>query len=199
MSTPYTPSASDPPRVLAILGSPRPRGNTAVLLDRLLAGAAAEGAEAERVELRGLSYRSCRHCRGCDHSGLCVVGDDMQGLYDRLRAARHLVLASPIHFSGVSGEMKMMIDRGQALWVERYVLKAAPPAGRRGVFVATCGGDDARVFGWAKHSVLAFLNSAGFTYFGELFEDRTDEPPPVADREEVLARAEELGRRLVKE
>ncbi len=192
------PDTAGPPLILALLGSPRPNSNTGILLDRLLAGAMQEGAEVERVELRALSYRSCRHCRGCDQNGLCIVQDDMQELYARLRAARHLVLASPIHFSGVTGEMKMMIDRAQALWVDRYLLKQQPPVGRRGVFVSTCGGNDRRVFEWAKHTVLAFFNSAGFSYWGELFESGTDHPPPISERADALARAEELGRLLVK-
>jgi multimeric flavodoxin WrbA len=185
------------PSVLGILGSPRVRSNTGMLLARLLAGAEAAGARVETVQLRLLDCRSCRHCGGCDRTGLCVVQDDMGEVIGKIRAARHLVLASPIHFSGVSGEMKTMIDRGQALWVERYRLKRIAPAGRRGVYLATCGGSDRRVFDWAKHTVLAFLNSAGFEYWGELFEANTDRPPPIGERAEVLARAERLGRELI--
>jgi multimeric flavodoxin WrbA len=187
--------------VLGILGSPRPRSHTGVLLERVLAGAAAAGAETEMIELRRLKYSSCRHCGGCDTTGQCVVQDDMQTVYPKLRAAHHVVLASPIQFSGVSGEMKAMIDRAQCCWVATYRLKqpVADVAGeRRGVFVASCGGKDTRVFDWATHTVKAFLNSTGFTYWGELFEANTDGAPPVGERTERLAEAEELGRRMLK-
>jgi multimeric flavodoxin WrbA len=143
---------------------------------------------------------SCRHCGGCDRTGSCVVLDDIQEVHAKLRRARHLVLASPIHFAGVSAETKAMIDRGQALWVGTYVLKRpiSDLAGeRRGVFIATCGGDDTRVFEWAKPPVKAFFNSSQFTYWGELFESRTDQPPPVPQRSDLLQAAEALGRRLV--
>ena len=185
--------------VLGILGSPRAESNTGVLLERVLEGAAAE-ARVEVVRLREMRFESCRHCGGCDQTGECVVEDDMQALYRKLRAAQHLVLASPIHFSGVSGETKAMVDRAQCCWVERYRLKrpaAEAPGKRRGLFVATCGGRDARVFEWARHTVKAFFNTVGFRYWGELFEANSDEPPPMAERREVLARAEEVGRRLV--
>jgi len=187
--------------VLGILGSPRPRSSTGVLLERVLAGAAAAGAETELIALRRLKYSSCRHCGGCDTTGQCVVQDDMQTIYPKLRAAHHVVLASPIQFSGVSGEMKAMIDRAQCCWVARYRLKqpVADAAGeRRGVFVASCGGKDTRVFDWATHTVKAFLNSTGFTYWGEFFEAKTDGAPPVGERTERLAEAEELGRRMLK-
>jgi len=218
--------------VLGILGSPRPRSSTGVLLERVLAGAAAAGAETELIALRRLKYTSCRHCGGCDTTGQCVVQDEMQTVYPKLRAAHHVVLASPIQFSGVSGEMKAMIDRAQCCWVATYRLKqpvARPaavarsegppsrPSGlgtmavggadlamsdvageRRGVFVASCGGKDTRVFDWATHTVKAFLNSTGFTYWGEFFEAKTDGAPPVGERTERLAEAEELGRRMLK-
>jgi NAD(P)H-dependent FMN reductase len=192
--------SSGKPLVLGILGSPRPRSNTGVLLQRVLAGAVAAGAESEFLDLRKLNYVSCRHCGGCDKTGRCVVRDDVQMIHSRIRAAQHLMLASPIQFSAVSGETKMMIDRAQAFWVAKYRLHlplSEVPGPRRGVFVATCGGDDERVFDWAKHTVKAFFNSTGFQYRDELFEADTDRTPPVTERESVLARADELGRRLV--
>ena len=188
------------PFVLGILGSPRERSHTGILLERVLAGAAAAGAETEVVRLRELSFESCRHCRGCEATGRCVVQDDMQQVYAKLREAQHLVLASPIQFSGVSGETKALIDRVQCCWVEKYRLKrAVSEAGgeRRGLFVATCGGKDARVFEWARHTVAAFFNSTAFRYWGELFEASTDAAPPVTEREMLGEEAEALCRKLV--
>ena len=188
--------------VLGILGSPRSKSNTGVLVEKVLAGAAEAGAETELIRLRELTYVSCRHCGGCDETGRCVVQDDLQGLYPKLRAARHLVLASPIQFSGVSGETKAMIDRAQCCWVGKHRLKQAVAdveGERRGLFVATRGGRDERVFEWAKHPVKAFFNSTGFHYWGELFEADTDGPPSVKERTELLAKAQALGRALVGE
>jgi len=47
--------------------------------------------------------------------------------------------------------------------------------------------------------VKAFFNSTGFGYWGELFEPETDREPPVAQRKELLERAQLLGRKLVEE
>ncbi len=93
------------PLVVGLLGSPRKRSNTGLLLDQVLAGAAEAGAATELIALRELTIRSCMHCGGCDASGRCVVQDDWQRVYPRIRAANHLVLASPIQFAGVSGSM----------------------------------------------------------------------------------------------
>ena len=188
------------PFVLGVLGSPRPRSHTGVLLEHVLKGAELAGAATETISLRTLHYASCRHCGGCDKTGRCAVQDDMQDIHAKFRRANHLVLASPIQFSGVSGETKTMIDRAQAFWVATYRLRQAVSdveGERRGLFVATCGGSDTRVFEWAKHTVIAFFNSVGFRYWDELLEPNTDKPPPVSQREDVLARAETLGRRIV--
>jgi len=195
-------SPNDTPFVLGLLGSPRPRSATAALLERVLAGVASAGARTELIPLRTLDYTSCRHCGGCDKTGRCVVPDAIQDIHAKLRAAHHVVLASPIHFSGVSGEAKAMIDRAQAFWVATYRLKerASEVEGeRRGLFLATCGGDDERVFDWAKHTVKAFFNSIGVRYWDELLESNTDKPPPMSERVDVLAKAEALGRRIVSE
>ena len=190
------------PRVLGLLGSPRAKSNTGLLLDRILAGAEAEGAAIERVDLRTLSGGSCRHCHGCRDSGQCVVQDDVQQVYQRIRAAQHLVLASPIHFAGVTGEMKCFIDRRPATVGGKLPPRAAAHRSGRaaaGIFVATCGGSDTRVFGWAEHTVKSFFNSAAFSYWGTLFEANTDTPPPLAERGGGAGPGEALGRALMQE
>ena len=188
------------PLVLGIEGSPRRRSNSELLVARVLVGAAEAGAETALISLRSLRFSSCQHCGGCDRTGRCVLHDGMEEVYAKLRAATHLVLGSPIHFAGVSGETKAMIDRGQCCWVGKYRLKQAVSEGtaeRRGVFAATCGGADTKVFGQAKPTVKAFFNSTGFRYWGELFEPATDDPPALSERADMLARAQELGRQLL--
>ena len=190
----------NPPLVLGISGSPRPRSNTRIILERVLAGAGEAGAQTDLTSLRDLDMSSCRHCGGCDRTGRCIVQDDMQQVYPKLRAARHLLLASPIQFAAVSANAKAMIDRCQASWVETYRLKRRPTdltGERRGVFIATCGGPDLRVFEYAQHTVKAFFNSTGFRYWADLFETNTDQPPPVSERTDLLARAQQLGRDLM--
>jgi hypothetical protein len=189
-------------RVVGVLGSPRKLSATRPLLEEVLAGAQAAGAATDLVDLRGLGLRSCLHCGGCEKTGRCAVPDQWQDIYAKIRAAQHLVLASPIHFSGISGEMKCMLDRGQCFWVEKYRLKrpvSEMTSERRGLFVATCGGKDLRVFEWASHAVKAFYSSAGFSYWGELFETDTDQAPPMSERMNVRAKARELGWRMVEE
>src|SRR5512135_2416002 len=122
-------------KVLGILGSPRRGGNTEILLKAFLEGAAAGGAEVEEIRLRELKISPCMEIYHCFKDGTCPIKDDMLGLYDKLVAADVVVLASPIFFYNVSAQAKAMIDRTQALWSRRYVLKKELPGGQ-GVLLA---------------------------------------------------------------
>ena len=113
-------------RVLGLSGSPRRGGNTDLLLAEFMKGAASKGAEVKTIILSDLNIAPCKHCDGCQKAARCVVDDDMQMVYRELEAADRIVLASPIQFMGVTAHMKAMIDRCQALWARKYVLKMPP-------------------------------------------------------------------------
>jgi multimeric flavodoxin WrbA len=112
-------------KVLGIYGSPRKKGNTDQLLDRVLEGAQSAGAETLKVYARDLEMSGCIGCGGCDKTGQCVVKDDMQSIYPLFDEARVIILASPVYFYGVTAQVKAIIDRSQANWSKRMLQKSA--------------------------------------------------------------------------
>jgi len=64
-------------KVLGLFGSPRKGGNTELLLDEALKGAAAEGATVEGIHLSDCRIAPCRECLGCFKAGACVITDEM--------------------------------------------------------------------------------------------------------------------------
>ena len=103
-------------RVLGISGSPRKGGNTDTLLDKALEGARSKGAETEKVILNDLRMVPCQECEKVRDDGTCKIEDDFQGLYEKIKKADALILASPIFFGSLSAQTKIMIDRFQCYW-----------------------------------------------------------------------------------
>ena len=110
-------------KVLGINGSPRIGGNTDLLLDKVLEGARSKGAEVEKIVLNELKFSPCQECGKMADDGLCLVKDDMQDVYAKIKQADVIVLGSPIFFGSLSAQAKMMIDRFQCAWRAKYILK----------------------------------------------------------------------------
>jgi len=104
-------------KLLILKGSPREKGNSAVLADQAAAAAGAAGWQVECVSLQDLDIRACDGCDLCAQTGeYCVIDDDMQSLYPKLLAADALMLATPIYWFTFSAQLKLCIDRWYGLW-----------------------------------------------------------------------------------
>ena len=116
--------------ILGISGSPRKGGNTEALLDKALLGAESKDAKTEKVILNNLKMVPCQECEKVKDDGTCKIEDDFQALYEKIKKADALVLASPIFFGSLSAQTKIMIDRFQCLWRYKYVLHGTTDEGR---------------------------------------------------------------------
>ena len=94
-------------KILGILGSARPGGNTEILLDIALDKGRSQGGEASKISLRDLSIGPCDGCNACFSTGECIVEDDMQQVYDGIREADGIIWASPVYYWSMSGLTKM--------------------------------------------------------------------------------------------
>ncbi len=180
-------------RVLGIGGSPRLGGNSDVLLDHFLKGAAEAGAHTDKILLNRLRYQPCQECGGCDSTGLCVVEDDMQKIYPLFINSSVVAVASPIFFSSISAQLKAMIDRCQCLWVARYRLNNLPDIGARGVFLSARGQKGLEVFHKTSSIIKAFFNSLNITYTSEIFVDEVDEKGAILEHPDILEKSRRLG------
>src|SRR5215472_9922629 len=101
-------------RVLAINGSARKGGNTAILLRHVLKELENEGIETELVELSGMKIHGCLSCRKCAarHDGMCAQTGDMGNvLIEKMALADGILFGSPTHVGDVSPEIKALMDR----------------------------------------------------------------------------------------
>ena len=188
-------------KVLGLFGSPRRGGNTEILLEEALKGAEAEGAGVERIYLTDFTITPCKECHGCDQTGNCVILDDMEKVYPKLLEADIIILASPIFFYGVTAWAKALIDRCQALWARKYLVKD-PSMGRGGKkrigFLISVGATKGpRVFEGAILTMKYFLDVLNGEYAGELVFRGVDAKGDILNQKGALEQAFEAGRRMV--
>ncbi|GFP32106.1 hypothetical protein HKBW3S42_00411 [Candidatus Hakubella thermalkaliphila] len=189
-------------KVLGIAASPRRGGNTDILLDRVLEGAASRGAEVEKVVLRSLNIEPCRECNSCQKTGQCVVEDDMQLLYPKIEEANALILASPIFFMSVSAYAKAFIERCQAMWARKYVLgrplgKESTRSRRRGMFICVGATKGSRLFEGAILTMKYFFDAIDMQYHSDLLYRNVEDKGEIKDHPEALEEAFKAGQELV--
>jgi multimeric flavodoxin WrbA len=101
-------------KVVAFNGSPRPQGNTAILLNLVLDELRDEGIATELVQVGSQPIQGCRACYRCAQTqdGKCsVTSDSVNDYLQKLIEADGILLGSPTYFSDVSSQMKAFIDR----------------------------------------------------------------------------------------
>jgi len=103
------------PTIVAVNGSPHAGiGNTALMIDRLQPTLAEEGFELEVIDLAGKNVEYCTGCAFCMDKGRCWIDDDHRKILEKLLFADGVILASPVYFLHVTGQMKTSLDRSLA-------------------------------------------------------------------------------------
>ena len=106
-------------KVLILSGSPRKGGNSDLLCDEFLRGAQEAGHEVEKIRVAEKKVAPCSACYYCsNHNGACVHKDDMADILQKMIDADVLVLASPVYFYSIDAQLKAVIDRTVARWLE---------------------------------------------------------------------------------
>jgi multimeric flavodoxin WrbA len=104
-------------RVLIVTASPRKNGNSTILALKAAEGVDSIGGEADVVHIGNLEIAPCNACDICrvkPEEG-CVIVDDMQPLYQRIKDAQGIIFATPVYWFNVSAQMKLFIDRTYAV------------------------------------------------------------------------------------
>ncbi len=189
------------PRVLCIYGSPRIHGNTDRLMDAFAAGVEGADGLAQRIYLRNLKISPCREIYACKDAGRCALQDDMQPLYEDLRDADAIALASPVMFYGVSAHAKAFIDRCQALWCIKHLrgeaVNRSPFPERKGVFLSVGGSKGQRIFEGPLLTFRYFLDTLDAKPWKALTFREIDEKGDVDHHPTALSEARASGGELV--
>jgi len=101
-------------KVIAFNGSPRAKGNTAILIDTVFTELEAEGIDTEKIDVGIKPVRGCIACMQCfeNKDGRCAIDNDaLNGWLEQMREANGIILGSPVYCADLSGQMKSFLDR----------------------------------------------------------------------------------------
>ena len=103
-------------KIIGLNGSPRKKGNSAVLMEQALLGAREAGAETERIDLSTLQYSGCRSCFACKRNGgSCIHDDDMRRILEEILESDLLLFSFPLYSYGMPAPLKALLDRTMPL------------------------------------------------------------------------------------
>ena len=98
-------------KVLVISGSYRKGGNSDTLCDEFIKGAKEAGHNVEKINLADKNIGYCRGCYACASTGHCFQKDDVEEILDKMTDADVILMATPVYFYAMCGQMKTLIDR----------------------------------------------------------------------------------------
>ncbi len=98
-------------KVIVVKSSFRHLSNSSLLADAFIKGASEVGNDVFEINLKDIDLKFCTGCLSCTKTNRCIHKDSMNELYYKISNANVLVLATPIYYYAVSGQMKTFIDR----------------------------------------------------------------------------------------
>ena len=187
-------------KIIAFQGSPRPGGNTDVLLEEVLKPVKKAGHDISIFKLNYMRIKPCQDCGGCDRTGKCIIDDDMGDIYDGIKEADRIILASPVFFFALSAQTKAMIDRCQAFWCEKYLLKKTIPEGpngRRGLLMVVGGMKKEIGVQCSEATAKAFFRTISVPQHETISFLGVDAKGAILDHPTALKDAKEAGKKLL--
>lgn len=185
---------------LGLQGSPRMKGNSDFLLTTMLAELSRLGVQTRLIQVTRQNIEPCKEITVCETKGICPINDDMaREIYTLLRSADIIVAASPIFFYNVSAQLKALIDRCQALWARRYMLKLNDPGYRirRGFLLAVGATAGKQLFDGVHLTAKYFFDAVSAAYTGSLTYRRIETRGQIKShptvREDIAKAAEQLA------
>ena len=121
-------------KVLVLSASPRKNGNSDLLCDSFIKGAAESDNQTEKIFLQNKIIKNCIACDICkNNGGNCIQKDDAAVILEKMIQADIVVLATPVYFYSMNGQLKTLIDRTYSLYTEMknkefyFILTGAAP------------------------------------------------------------------------
>lgn len=186
-------------KVFALMGSPRQKQNTDLLLDSFLNGIDSyQNIKIKKTILRDKKIHLCLACGHCEKNGECIFHDDMDEIYYEFENSDIIIIASPIYFNTVTSYVKVVVDRCQRYWSKKYVLNNRENNKRpkKGFFVGVGGSEFRQGHFSSCISVMdLFFKAIDAKYIGDYLVSNTDNKP-VWERDEIIEEINKIGKNV---
>ncbi|WP_055665700.1 flavodoxin family protein [Desnuesiella massiliensis] len=179
-------------KTLIINGSPRKNGDSMTLVNEMIHYL---HGDMRVVHTYYDNINPCIDCRYCWHNDGCSINDEMQELYKLLDEVDNIILASPLHFSELTGKMLSFASRLQCFFVLRCIRKDSnfKLKNKNGVLVLTGGGDGSPNTAIASANII--FRHINTKLIGTVLSLQTNDIPANEDVE-ALSKAKDLAFRL---
>jgi len=172
-------------KVVGIVGSPRKNGNTVHLLKEVMK-VLRRKYETEIIFLKDYNIKPCEGCCYCEENKQCIIEDDMQKLYPKLKEADVIILSSPSYMGGVTSRLRAFMER-------TWFLRKGQLEGKIGAYIVV----GRRKIGSTIEEIEEYLSRLKMTkipgVLGYAFEKGD-----ILNDEEALKEAQKLGERILK-
>ncbi|MBP3683607.1 MAG: flavodoxin family protein [Oscillospiraceae bacterium] len=180
-------------KIVAFAGSPRKEGFSRQLMDRLLAGAEAAGAEVVVYDLNADGIKGCQGCFYCRKHDACAQQDVLQPMYGDIREACAVVATFPLYFGQISGQGKIWLDRMYPMFQKDFSPRFP---GKKAVTIFAQAKADPAVMQGAIDSVNGLIGGYGWELIRSFLIAGTVDPQYRLE-ESLLAEAYQVGQQLV--
>ncbi|WP_319578790.1 flavodoxin family protein [uncultured Methanospirillum sp.] len=189
------------PVLAALLGSPLPEGNTAILLDKAMAGARDAGCDLRKIDVPELGFTPCREFYFCKDHDQCMMDDDMNEMYALFKEIDGLIIATPVMTMGVPGALKAFMDRFQVFFCAKYIRKnrlvsAEKRRHRRTLLISISGLNLPHTFDGVRLSAESFCDIIDCKLSDELYVRDMDNKKDLLLYPELLQEAYQKGKAL---
>ncbi|GAV23806.1 NAD(P)H-dependent oxidoreductase [Carboxydothermus pertinax] len=178
-------------KILGISFSARDKGNTDILVNTALRGAASVGASIEFIKAKDLNIENCRGCLSCVYKGKCPISDDLYKFIELVKSANGIVAGAPTYLFGPIGKVKTMTDRSLAI---SHFLEKIDPEKKFGITISVAGNPLWNPLG--SEILNQFILSYGFSLY-DFLAGYAPGPGEVLLNDELLENTYRLGKELV--
>ena len=179
-------------KTLIFNGSPRKNGDTRSLIHELMNQLQGQ---VKIVNAYDCNISPCLDCRYCWQEDGCSIEDDMQEVYDYIQVCDNIIIASPLYFSEISGQLLSILSRLQTYFASSHFRKNPPIEKQKKGGVILVGGGDGKMDKAYETACILLKHMHARPLDIKIFSHNTNRLPAIEDRQ-VLEKIKDLAQRM---